>query len=100
MTGVGFAQPNPIAAPDARRADERQGEERAADRVEMGDRIERQPPEHLGRAVAEPVGRERVAELVDRQSDEQHDADDDRGRDDVVSGSWSSEHLGYGRVAR
>ena len=85
MTGVGFAQPNPIAPPVAAEPMNVRASSVAADRVEMGDRVERQPPEHLGRAVTQPEGRAGVAELVDRQTDEQHDRDDDDGRDDALS---------------
>ena len=56
----------------------------AAERIEMGDRVERQPPDQLGGAVAQPIGREGVGELVDREADEQHDRDDDDARDEVV----------------
>ena len=79
LTGVGFAQPKPNELPmnvTARRM--------PAERVEMGDRVERQPSEELGRAVPEPIGRQRMGELVDRETDEQHDRDDDDARQDVV----------------
>ena len=93
MTGVGLAQPNPNAPP-SRPTDERHGQQDPAERVEVGDRVERQPPEQLGRAVAEPIGRQRVAELVDREADEQHDRDDDDAtRADLVG---SKRLLGYG----
>ena len=62
--------------------DERQ--EDPADRVEVGDRVERQPAEQLRGAVAQPVGREGVGELVDREPDEQHDGDDDDERQELV----------------
>ena len=86
----------PERSPGRRRADERQRQERAADRVEMGDRVERQPPEQLRRAVAEPVRRECVAEFVDRQTDEQHDRDDDHGRQDAVQCRCASGTLATG----
>ena len=50
----------------------------------MRDRIDRQAPEKLRSPVTEPERRESVAELVDRQPDEQHDRDDDHGRQDAV----------------
>ncbi len=52
-------------------------EEQPADRVEMDDGIERQPAEHLGRPVPEPVRDEGVGELVDRERHEQEDRDQD-----------------------
>ena len=67
----GFCPPEPECVARRRRPDERQSEQRPTDRVEMGDRIERQAPEQLGGAVTQPVGRERVAEFVDREPDEQ-----------------------------
>ena len=70
LTGVGFAQPNP----NARRGEHDDRQQEPADRVEMDDRVERQPAEQLGRPVAEPVGRQGVGELVDREGDEQEDA--------------------------
>jgi hypothetical protein len=48
----------------------------------VGDRIERQAAEHLGRPIPQPESDEGVAELVDREADEEHDGDDDRRRDD------------------
>ena len=57
LTGVGLAQPKPKPP---RADDERQRQQDAAERVEVGDRVERQPAEQLGRAVAQPVGRQRV----------------------------------------
>ena len=71
--------PEPERVPRRRGTDERQSQERAADRIEMGDRVERQASEQLRRPVAEAIRRQSVAEFVDRQPDEQHDADDDRG---------------------
>ena len=51
----------------------REDQHPAADRVEMGDRVQRQLAEHLRRAVAQPVGHVRVEELVDRERDEQEE---------------------------
>ena len=68
LTGVGLAQPNPKALARRRRPDERDREQHAAERVEMGDRVDRQAAEQLGRAVTQAVGREGVAELVDGEA--------------------------------
>ena len=47
----------------------------------MGDRVERQAAEQLRGPIAKPIRRQRVGELVDGEPDEQHDRDDDRGRE-------------------
>ena len=91
MTGVGLAQPK--TKPPSRRSGE-VSQEQAADRVEMGDRVERQPAEHLRRGVAQPVGDEGVGELVDRETDEQEDRDED-DLSGVIS-SWSTDTSGDG----
>ena len=43
----------------------------------MGDRIERQAAEHLGRPVAQAIGRVGVGELVNGKGDQQEDRDQD-----------------------
>ena len=52
----------------------------------MDDRVEGQASEHLGRRIAQSVGDERMGELVDRESDEQEDRDEDDlvGRDQFL----------------
>ena len=55
---------------------DRDDRHQAAHRVEVDDRVERQPPEQLGGRVALHVGDRRVGELVDRERDEQEDRDE------------------------
>ena len=64
----------------------------------MDERVEGQAPEQLRRAVAEPVRREGVAELVDREADEEEDRHgDERGGIEVQSEHGNS---GCGRGSR
>src|SRR4051812_41298491 len=50
----------------------------------MDDRVECQPTHESGGAVAQPVRGERVGELVDRKTDQQHDGDDDDRRQEFI----------------
>ena len=77
-TGTGFAQP--ISGSAGR--DRNQRKEQRADRVDVHDRVERQPAEQPRRRIAEPVRRPRVRRFVQRQratrstASESHDLDE------------------------
>ena len=82
LTGVGLAQPKRRSAAAERAEDGRQAEDEAAHLVEVGARVERHATRPAGRVVTQAVGGPGVHELVDGKAHEEHDGDDDEGREE------------------
>ncbi len=73
LTGVGFAQPK--MSPPPRNVVSTRSRPPIGSKWTTG--LRRQPAEHLGRPVAEPIGHEGMGELVDREGQEEEDRDEE-----------------------
>ncbi len=61
-------------------------QDQAAHRVEVDARVERDAALPAGRVVAQSIGRPGMQDLVDREAHQQHDGDDDEGREECLRG--------------